>query len=31
MYKILKKEKLNDSVTRMVIKAPFVAKKAEPG
>ena len=31
MYKILKMEKLNDSVTRMVIKAPFVAKKAEPG
>ena len=31
MYKILKKEKLNDSVTRMVIKAPFAAKKAEPG
>ncbi len=31
MYKILKKEKLNDSVTRMVIKAPFVAKKAQPG
>ena len=31
MYKILKKEKLNDSATRMVIKAPFVAKKAEPG
>ena len=31
MYKILKKEKLNDSVTRKVIKAPFVAKKAEPG
>lgn len=31
MYKILKKERLNDSVTRMVIKAPFVAKKAQPG
>lgn len=31
MYKILKKEKLNDSVTRMVIDAPFVAKKAQPG
>lgn len=31
MYKILKKEELNSSVTRMVIEAPFVAKKAEPG
>lgn len=31
MYKILKKEKLNDAVTRMVVEAPFVAKKAEPG
>ncbi|MEZ3421149.1 MAG: sulfide/dihydroorotate dehydrogenase-like FAD/NAD-binding protein [Eubacterium sp.] len=31
MYKIVKKEKLNDSVTRMVIEAPFVAAKAEPG
>src|SRR5699024_1313291 len=31
MYKMLKKEKLNESVTGMVIKAPFVAKKAEPG
>ena len=31
MYKILKKEKLNEAVTRMVIEAPFVAKKAEPG
>lgn len=31
MYKIIKKEKLNDTVTRMVIDAPFVAKKAEPG
>ena len=31
MYKILKKERLNDSVTRMVIEAPFVAKKAQPG
>ena len=31
MYKILKKERLNSSVTRMVIEAPFVAKKAEPG
>ena len=31
MYKILKKEKLNDAVTRMVVEAPFAAKKAEPG
>lgn len=31
MYKILKKERLNSSVTRMVIEAPFVAKKAQPG
>ena len=31
MYNILKKESLNDSVTRMVIEAPFVAKKAQPG
>ena len=31
MYRILKKEKLNEAVTRMVIEAPFVAKKAEPG
>ena len=31
MSKIVKKEKLNDSVTKMVIEAPFVAKKAEPG
>lgn len=31
MYKILKKEELNSSVTRMVIDAPFVAAKAQPG
>ena len=31
MYKILKKEALNPTVTRMVIEAPFVAAKAEPG
>ena len=29
MYKIVKKEKLNDSVTKMVIEAPFVAAKAD--
>ena len=31
MYKILEKEKLNDSVTRMVIEAPFIARKARAG
>lgn len=31
MYKILKKEELNPTVTMMDIYAPFVAKKAEPG
>ena len=31
MYKILKKKVLNPTVTLMVIDAPFVAKKAEPG
>lgn len=31
MYKILSKEELNSTVTQMVIEAPFVAKKAEPG
>lgn len=31
MYKILKKEVLNPTVTRMVISAPMVARKAEPG
>ena len=31
MYKILKKESLNPTVTLMEIYAPFVAKKAEPG
>lgn len=31
MYKILSKEELNSTVTKMVIEAPFVAKKAEPG
>ena len=31
MYQIVKKEILNPTVTRMVIKAPFVAAKAEPG
>jgi ferredoxin--NADP+ reductase len=31
MYKILKKEKINETVETMVIHAPFVAKKCEPG
>ena len=31
MYKILRKEKLNSTVTLMEIEAPFVAAKAEPG
>ncbi len=31
MYKILKKECLNPTVTLMEIEAPFVARKAEPG
>ncbi len=31
MFTILKKERLNPTVSRMVVKAPFVARKAEPG
>ena len=31
MFTIVKKERLNPTVTRMVIEAPFVARKAEPG
>lgn len=31
MYDILEKERLNDTVSRMVIKAPLVARKALPG
>ena len=31
MFTIVKKESLNPTVTRMVIDAPFVARKAEPG
>ena len=31
MYKIVRKEKLNPTVTKMDIYAPFVAKKALPG
>lgn len=31
MYKILEKQELNPTVTRMVIEAPLIAKKAQPG
>ncbi len=31
MFKILEKKALNPTVTKMVIEAPLVAKKAEPG
>ena len=31
MYRIIRKEELNSSVTLMEIEAPLVAKKAEPG
>ena len=31
MYTILQKEALNPTVTRMVIDAPLIARKAEPG
>ena len=31
MYTIVKKEALNPTVTRMVVKAPLIARKAEPG
>ncbi len=31
MYKIVRKEQLNPTVTLMEIEAPYVAKKAEPG
>ena len=31
MFEILKKESLNPTVTRMVIAAPMVARRAEPG
>ena len=31
MYKIVKKEVLNPTVTRMDVEAPFVAAKAQPG
>ncbi|QOR35528.1 sulfide/dihydroorotate dehydrogenase-like FAD/NAD-binding protein [Clostridium sp. 'deep sea'] len=31
MYKILKKEKLNNNIEKMIIEAPYVAKRCEPG
>lgn len=31
MYKIISKEKLNDAVEKMVVHAPFVSRKCEPG
>jgi NAD(P)H-flavin reductase len=31
MYEILEKKKLNDSVDMMLIRAPFVARRCEPG
>ncbi len=31
MHKIISKEKLNDTVVKMTVEAPYVAKKAEPG
>ena len=31
MYKILEKRELNPTVTLMVVDAPLVAKKGEPG
>ena len=31
MYRILRKEQLNPSVSLMEVEAPYIAKKAEPG
>ena len=31
MFRIVKKESLNPTVTRMVVEAPLVAKKAQAG
>ncbi len=31
MYKIIRKEALNPTVTRMTVEAPLIARKAEPG
>ena len=31
LYKILRKERLNDAVSLIEVEAPYIAKKAEPG
>lgn len=31
LYKILRKERLNNSVSLIEVEAPYIAKKAEPG
>jgi len=31
MYKIVGKEKLNETVEKMVVYAPYTARKCEPG
>lgn len=31
MFKIVEKKSLNPTVTKMVVEAPLIAKKAEPG
>ena len=31
MAKIIRKERLNPTVTRMDVEAPLIAKKAQPG
>ena len=31
MFKVVKKRKLNDNMTWLVIEAPLVARKARPG
>ncbi|MDD5382211.1 MAG: sulfide/dihydroorotate dehydrogenase-like FAD/NAD-binding protein [Candidatus Margulisbacteria bacterium] len=31
MFKIIKKEKLNESVTRLIVEAPHIARAARPG
>ena len=31
MYRIIKKDSLNPTVTRMVVEAPLAARRAQPG
>ena len=31
MFKIVEKKSLNPTVSKMVVEAPLIAKKAEPG